>query len=264
MIVNYLQQNNIDEYFFIRYWEGGPHVRIRVRKRNSITDKSVNRILRLSIQKFFKANPKGKDIKLDKNEFYKNSFTDGKEINIDDYPWYSNGEVIRKKYIPEIDRYGGEQMIGKSEKAFISSSQLVALMLEHRPSFGTKVSFLFAMFNCLINKIFQENKEDKYKFLVNSAQFWIKSRIKSDINNKNSLLWKQLDLITNEINTLPTLHTFLDDLLDIYQDSRISLKYRRTIIFSQFHMLANRLGVPISYELLFYQLSLERMRKSNE
>lgn len=73
-----------------------------------------------------------------------------------------------------------------------------------------------------------------------------------------------MDLITNEINTLPTLHTFLDDLLDIYQDSRISLKYRRTIIFSQFHMLANRLGVPISYELLFYQLSLERMRKSNE
>lgn len=264
IIVSHLKEHKITNYFFIRYWEGGPHIRIRVKYNKSISPKFIYKILSLSTQEFFSKNPMSSTVRLDKNEFYKKSFTDGKNINVDDYPWYKNGEIVKSKYIPEIDRYGGVKMIEKSEESFIYSSDLVASILKFEPSFGNKISFLFAIFNYLIENIFQNDIDNKLLFLNNSKQFWMNSGIKVQSSITNTHLWQQLEAIVNKLCSFPTLNVFLNSLMVIYESNELSLKYRRAIIFSHFHMLANRLGVPISYELLFYQLKLERMEFLND
>ena len=119
---------------------------------------------------------------------------------------------------------------------------------------------MFAIFNYLVENIFQNDIENEVEFLINSKHFWINSGIKVKSGVTNTDLWQQLETIVNKLRSVPALSMLLSSLVTIYESDELSLKYRRAIIFSHFHMLANRLGVPISYELLFYQLKLERMK----
>jgi thiopeptide-type bacteriocin biosynthesis protein len=99
---------DIKGYFFIRYWENGQHIRLRI-KCNSVEAK--NRIKRRIIDLFEK--------------FLLGKRTD-ESVHDDSF---QSGSVHFIDYIPEIDRYGGTSAIMVAEKQFELSSKVVLELL---------------------------------------------------------------------------------------------------------------------------------------
>jgi len=95
---------SISHYFFIRYWEKGPHIRLRfLVKSDDIT--AIKKRLEVHFNDFF-------------NEFpSQRTFEEGN--------WYPNDSVQWIPYEPEIERYYGPNGVAVSEKQFQPSSEAV-------------------------------------------------------------------------------------------------------------------------------------------
>ncbi|WP_051969186.1 thiopeptide-type bacteriocin biosynthesis protein [Kitasatospora azatica] len=101
-------EGRADAWFFIRYGEGGPHLRVRVRGLQPAAAAELPATLgRLS-----------------------------KAVPAVDGPWPSNhGEVRLMPYVPETDRYGGAAALPEAEEVFTVSSRVAVLALR-RPQGG--------------------------------------------------------------------------------------------------------------------------------
>lgn len=102
------------QWFFIRYWEAGPHLRIRVKLLNSETTK-----LKAYLEQYLLAHTSGKPIPRVKSITY-------------------------KEYHPEINRYGDQTTINWAEKQFVASSKIVVSWLNELRGSG-RSPFLFAI-----------------------------------------------------------------------------------------------------------------------
>lgn len=101
-------------YFFIQYWERGPHIRFRY-----LLSAEQAEILNLKLQQDF-------------NTFCKNHPSSyGFENPAEDFlahiekEWYPNNSLQFIDYEPETERYGGPQGLALSERHFKASSSLV-------------------------------------------------------------------------------------------------------------------------------------------
>ena len=264
-IFNEFSKEKIRNFFFIRYWEGGPHIRIRVREEEDITSLQVKHILSICLLQTLKKYPNAKNITLDKIKFYRSTFTDGLKINPDKMEWYQNLQIVSKDYIPEISRYGGMEILPYSEHAFIASSKYVNSILNLHLSKKSKILLLFGIFYSLIDDIFMNDVSNRNLFVTNSLSYWnkFKSLKKFHISIKNNF-WEKINNLALQIKKDVFYQYFFKTLFRIYCCKEISTEYRRAILFSQFHMTANRLGLPIEFESLFYKYMLERIQCTNE
>ena len=104
LIIEDLELNGfISKYFFIRYWENGSHLRLRILPKNGLYAETINeKIIQLTNNYFEKQN----------NEMsYRLEFSE---------------------YIRELDRYGGIENIENAEKIFDLSSRIVINMIEEK------------------------------------------------------------------------------------------------------------------------------------
>lgn len=100
-------------WFFIRYGEGGPHLRIRVRD----LSRSDSAELAATLGRLGKALPS----------------LDG--------PWESShGELRLVPYVPETERYGGESALPEAEEVFALSSRVAVLALEPGPGASQRLA----------------------------------------------------------------------------------------------------------------------------
>ncbi|MFC4767671.1 thiopeptide-type bacteriocin biosynthesis protein [Effusibacillus consociatus] len=108
-------------FFFIRYWEGGPHLRWRFRD----LDKEQQRDVLETVESFFVAHPS--TVMVSKDEYYKQYqvLTD-KSRELD---WHPNQTIAQMEYQPEVERYNGEKMMALSEVQFEFSSRYVIKLL---------------------------------------------------------------------------------------------------------------------------------------
>lgn len=119
-------------WFFLRYWEGGPHIRFRVR------DADPERLAELAeeARRWLAKNPpeiSGPD----PERFYAGlGGLDGAEA-LARYGWHEHGEVVEAEYVPEADRYGGADALPAAEDLFVASTQ-VALAAMAASRDGTK------------------------------------------------------------------------------------------------------------------------------
>ncbi|MFC3033257.1 thiopeptide-type bacteriocin biosynthesis protein [Pseudoalteromonas fenneropenaei] len=96
------------ELFFIRYWLGGPHIRIRFK--NEQHEPAIRKALVTYWDKNHFISS------LNAGEYYKNYqryFAADEQIC-----WYENGHVEEIAYEPELTRYGGENGIAHCEAFF--------------------------------------------------------------------------------------------------------------------------------------------------
>ena len=108
----------LDRWFFIRYWEGGPHLRIRLAGRIAANDDRVMETLSERIAHFCSDNPSTRE------EYYRGHSFDGRPVVVENLPWYAEGTIAEIDYQPEILRYGGEYGIDANEQLFDLSSRL--------------------------------------------------------------------------------------------------------------------------------------------
>ncbi len=108
-----LKQGLAEHYFFIRYWEKGPHIRLRFKGDSNVLEHKVKPLLSKHFKNYFKDYPSTRE-----------------EPNWpDDIPedskWYPNNSVQFMEYEPETERYGGKQGILIAEKQFQASSKAI-------------------------------------------------------------------------------------------------------------------------------------------
>ncbi|WP_349584917.1 lantibiotic dehydratase C-terminal domain-containing protein [Leuconostoc citreum] len=256
--------NNINNFFFIRYWEGGPHLRIRVWGDSEEFEHEVYLFLFNCVSKIIREHPYMGEVKIDKNTFYEETFTDGIEFkDYDKLPWYSNFSIALIPYIRELERYGGIEYIGYSEQAFTYSSKLAVNIINQTQNTTSKsLVFYFVVLN-LVQFLFRSN-DRMLGFCEFSEKAWMTL---IPVNLEFEFQFRKVingtPFASDSIVAIDGFKDFEYILLGIKNSLNDENKYvlAMSIIYSQLHMLANRLGVPIVVELTTYGLI---KRKINE
>jgi thiopeptide-type bacteriocin biosynthesis protein len=112
-----IQHKLLEQFFFIRYWDRGPHLRLRFKGKKENLDKYIKPELEELIKKFLAEHP-------------------SPDLNPADYSYLQgekgllpNNSIHYFIYEPEFDRYGGPGGITISEKQFEASSKAVLSVL---------------------------------------------------------------------------------------------------------------------------------------
>jgi hypothetical protein len=108
-----ISKGTINSYFFIRYWENGPHIRLRVKTKQ----KSLCEVLYAQFEKmigsFFIQYPSERP----ETEAIRHLSVEKR--------WFPNNSIQKIPYIPELNRYGGERSMDIVEDQFMYSSRFV-------------------------------------------------------------------------------------------------------------------------------------------
>ncbi|MES2628478.1 MAG: thiopeptide-type bacteriocin biosynthesis protein [Bacteroidota bacterium] len=107
-----------EKYFFIRYWEQGPHIRLRFFGDEKTLETQVKPKLDAWFKAWFAANPSQYDLP----EAYAHIPA---EQN-----WYPNNSVQWIEYEPETERYGGIHALPVAEDQFRSSTDVVLTVMD--------------------------------------------------------------------------------------------------------------------------------------
>jgi thiopeptide-type bacteriocin biosynthesis protein len=112
-----LQNQWAEQFFFIRYWEKGPHIRLRFKGNSSTLENKIKPELINHFSAYFAAHPSDRPTP----EWLK-------ELPEADQ-WFPNNSIQFITYEPETERYGGEPGLLIAEQQFQSSSQAVFAIL---------------------------------------------------------------------------------------------------------------------------------------
>ncbi|MFC3932882.1 thiopeptide-type bacteriocin biosynthesis protein [Streptococcus dentapri] len=241
-----LNDEEKEKLFFIRYWEGGPHLRVRVQESAS---QRIEVILNMAIQHTIKQYPYIRNIELNKEKYYLEAFTDGEKIDVKQMPWYANMSIEQIPYNPELDRYGGKYLIEYSEKLFCISSKLTNKLLNLKLSSLKKI----IIFYYCITEITKSNlpsEEFIGKFYSLGEQFWRNLGVKQSLDEREMF---KIHTLASKLHLQPLLEEFIEKLGDLYiVIFNSNHDYADSVLFSHLHMFANRLGINISTELACY------------
>lgn len=103
-------------WWFIRYWLGGPHLRLRVP--SDMADAGF--VQRLSQR----AEALAGGVNLDRGAFYASCAFDGRSVDVDEAPWHVDGTVEPCAYQPETIYYGTGEELARHEALFCEASRL--------------------------------------------------------------------------------------------------------------------------------------------
>ena len=105
-----------EDWHFVRYWWGGPHLRVRVRGARADW---IDRI---------RSEVPAAEMDLDAERFAQ-EFTSTSPVE-----WHPHGAIdVDVPYEPEVARYGGEDAIALSERVFTDTSRVAVALLADRP-----------------------------------------------------------------------------------------------------------------------------------
>ncbi|MCX6580677.1 MAG: hypothetical protein NT166_10900 [Candidatus Aminicenantes bacterium] len=111
-----------EQFFFIRFWERGPHIRLRFKGETDILQNQVKPRLEKYFLNYFKEHP---SLRQDPDDMEKWPA---------DQQWRPNDSVQYIQYDPEVERYGGPYAILTAEKQFEASSRTVLAVIEESGS----------------------------------------------------------------------------------------------------------------------------------
>jgi SagB-type dehydrogenase family enzyme len=114
----------LDGWFFMRYWHGGPHVRLRLRGTEEgvvAASRVVSERLRRVLRHIEVPEP------LDPEAFYA-GFRHQGDLAPDE-TWHPHGTVVERDYEPELERYGGVGAMAATERLFELSSEVALAVI---------------------------------------------------------------------------------------------------------------------------------------
>ncbi|WP_376796036.1 thiopeptide-type bacteriocin biosynthesis protein [Thermogemmatispora sp.] len=119
----------IDAYFFVRYWQGGPHLRLRLLPRAAEDAAQIRDEVRRAATQYFQHHPAPDS--LDAARYQELSgYLSYIEYGYDQRgPLYPNNSLHFLPYVPEYEHYGGQQAMPYIEKHFWESSTIALAFL---------------------------------------------------------------------------------------------------------------------------------------
>lgn len=256
LVIKLKKEKLIDQYFFIRYWEKGPHIRLRLLVSvKNITN--VEEILKSFFSNFFKLNP---------------SIRQNNSNNL-----LPNNSLHFIEYIPEVERYGGEHAIKVAEKHFQDSSEIVLNLIKSYNNWDIAISQGKALqLYVIFFRAISLSKDEIFKMLniMSNSQWKDKAQKVVGVNSIDEIFSNQYlkneksikaniksinEIINNrEILNYPLLNTFFENIKEIdgdlnslgksdlipYQHLNVDFNTKKSFIYiSYLHMLNNRLGL---------------------
>ncbi|MBT8163032.1 MULTISPECIES: thiopeptide-type bacteriocin biosynthesis protein [Arthrobacter] len=106
----------VEEWYWLRYWHRGPHLRVRVKASRRTTESLRDRLLGMISG--------GRNLGIDPADFYQRFHSVSADME-----WRNDGDVDLVGYEPETDRYGGERAIHLAEDFFCVSASLAAAVI---------------------------------------------------------------------------------------------------------------------------------------
>lgn len=162
MMRNYREEGKIEKWFFIRYWEGGPHIRLRFIDRGEVKKEIME-----ALRSYLKEHPSHST--LTREQYYKGHTFDGEPIAEEDLPWYGDNAVVPIAYEREYERYGGENAIPYCENIFMKSSEMAVDLIEASGSnLGVRISVAM---NLVLTMLDQAQIHPGY-FFYHYKNFW--------------------------------------------------------------------------------------------
>ena len=106
-----------EQFFFIRYWERGPHIRLRFKGDRRRMEATIRPRLNQYFERYFSDNPSNREE------------PEGVASLPEDKQWFPNDSLQYIEYEPELSRYGGPVGLEISERQFqVSSDTVLAVM----------------------------------------------------------------------------------------------------------------------------------------
>jgi thiopeptide-type bacteriocin biosynthesis protein len=133
------QSKQIQAYFYVRYWEGGPHVRFRVLPHPEINRDQLSSTIRHRIEQYLLEHPS--EVVIDPERYAKASayFSQFELGQVKPFELRPNNSVLEVTYVPEFQSYGGERAIPIVEEQFFASSQIGLQLLEQEISADRRI-----------------------------------------------------------------------------------------------------------------------------
>lgn len=151
------KEKSVESYFFIRYWEGGSHIRLRI----------------LCAEQF---NSKVKKQIIEKTENYFLS------IGIQ----HKKFKIVINEYSPEVDRYGGKKGMAISEEYFNNSSICVLRLINENNlnwDYELAITFAIQMHLIFMMEIF-DTDEDRILFSNQVFTNWLSEAVRKNQSNE--------------------------------------------------------------------------------
>lgn len=124
-----LAKGSIDRFFFIRYWQGGPHVRLRLQLSDESLRKETESFAREQISGFLKRFPSRFKIEREKLLASQRQMALAEYGTEEGVMIFDNNSIQTIPYEREWARYGGALAMIISEEQFFYSSQLTMRLL---------------------------------------------------------------------------------------------------------------------------------------
>lgn len=126
-------------WFFLRYWHGGPHIRLRI---GDLADDQAASAERLLAERLVDAGRlREGETAMDPADYARTAAsmtTAGDQPSHQEVTGMLEPGVHRFAYHPEHERYGGRELMPETEQLFELSSALVLAFLRREPSTGAR------------------------------------------------------------------------------------------------------------------------------
>ncbi|RLL42886.1 lantibiotic biosynthesis protein [Oceanobacillus piezotolerans] len=236
-----------DGYFFIRYWDGGPHVRLRY-KGSGDSDRFTH-LLQSTLEEFKREHRDWPFQKMKEDQRVKRTEGEGSGIA------YPNFSIQSIDYHPEIYRYGGENVMGISEDIFMASSKFASVIIQQLPRNKRYVIAYDMMYEC--GKLAEEMQwiKDRRSFFYDYHMIWKEFKDQPNFSSLSHSLKSRTRHLESK-KTLKPYQSYInllkEKMLDIYGLQSIYKEHEvYYILISHMHMLNNRLGVSPDREYIF-------------
>ena len=247
------ENNRITHYFFIRYWQGGPHIRLRYITKD---DNCTKALLDEHVQSFFdKYSP---SVTLTKEAYYQNHTFDGNRPHDDEIYWIEDRSIESIPYTPELDRYGGKEVMHLSESLFQKSSEIAmdAVGITSNDLIK-KVIISTDFFHVIQSLLSSESSELLRKYY---SLFW--GTFKNNQMDYDKLL-KNLKIIYEKrlMKNHPLEEDYYKEIFLYFQEKLNAIKAinptfnMNYLLSSHIHMFNNRIGLRSDFEHLIPRIS---------
>lgn len=117
-----MEEHLAEQFFFIRYWELGPHIRLRFKGESCMLTGELKSRMETFFGDFFRKHPSPRREPAEVRKLPK------------DRQWIDNNSLKFVPYEPEVQRYGGPVGILMAERQFEISSRAVLSVMEESES----------------------------------------------------------------------------------------------------------------------------------
>lgn len=152
-------------FFFLRYWENGPHVRARFRGLDDVAFIALGNRLQSCARSIVEAMPAATETPLNLN--LAESWQNNPRI-----PRFAPGATVEIMYEPEYRRYGGRHGLLINERLFDASSRLALAIIDKTIDTPALRQSIALTLTATAISLVAKGRANSYEFLDGMKEYW--------------------------------------------------------------------------------------------